>query len=395
MLSKIIVGAVAAFAGSAIADSVSCPSNSPLSCSSSSSTDTCCYNTPGGQLLLTQFWDTNPSTGPSNSWTVHGLWPDKCDGTYEEYCDSSREVSNVTAILKSNSPSTLSYMQTYWKDYQGNDESFWEHEFNKHGTCVSSLEPKCYNSYQPQEEVVDYFERAVQEFKNIPTYDWLSAAGIVPSTTKTYTLAQIQSALSSKHGQNVVIRCSSGALNELWYHFNVKGSVQTGTFVPAAPVGSGSTCSSTGIKYLPKSSSTSPTSTTTSAGSNPTGSPGQLSGTGYVYVTTSSASSGGFLVSGGTWYRNGGTPATFTATVSSDGSTFTLKTSKGNCAVQSNALTCSSSVSSPSSFGYDGTYLTYSGSNAFYATSVPSGTTQGTIYTASKSISLQLTWTAT
>jgi ribonuclease T2 len=27
-------------------------------------------------------------------------------------------------------------MQTYWKDYQGDDESFWEHEWNKHGSFV-------------------------------------------------------------------------------------------------------------------------------------------------------------------------------------------------------------------------------------------------------------------
>jgi hypothetical protein len=46
-----------------------------LSCHSTSvNPDTCCYNTPGGQLLLTQFWDTAPSTGPNNSWTLHGLW---------------------------------------------------------------------------------------------------------------------------------------------------------------------------------------------------------------------------------------------------------------------------------------------------------------------------------
>ena len=37
-------------------------------------TNLCCFNAPGGQLLQTQFWDTNPSTGPTNSWTIHGLW---------------------------------------------------------------------------------------------------------------------------------------------------------------------------------------------------------------------------------------------------------------------------------------------------------------------------------
>ena len=36
--------------------------------------DTCCFNYSGRDLLLTQFWDTAPSTGPADSWTVHGLW---------------------------------------------------------------------------------------------------------------------------------------------------------------------------------------------------------------------------------------------------------------------------------------------------------------------------------
>lgn len=34
----------------------------------------CCFNAPGGQILQTQFWDTNPPTGPDDSWTLHGLW---------------------------------------------------------------------------------------------------------------------------------------------------------------------------------------------------------------------------------------------------------------------------------------------------------------------------------
>jgi len=52
--------------------------------------DTCCFNSPGGQLLLTQFWDTDPETGPTDSFTLHGLWPDECNGGYQESCDPSR-----------------------------------------------------------------------------------------------------------------------------------------------------------------------------------------------------------------------------------------------------------------------------------------------------------------
>ena len=60
--------------------------------------------------------------------------PHNCDGSYEQYCDSSREYSNITAILKEQDrDELLSYMKTYWLDYKGDDESLWEHEFGKHG----------------------------------------------------------------------------------------------------------------------------------------------------------------------------------------------------------------------------------------------------------------------
>lgn len=50
-------------------------SSPQLSCQNTTvQADLCCFNAPGGQLLLTQFWDTNPVTGPVDSWTVHGLW---------------------------------------------------------------------------------------------------------------------------------------------------------------------------------------------------------------------------------------------------------------------------------------------------------------------------------
>lgn len=56
-------------------DSSSCPKDSPLSCHNSTTyPNSCCFIHPGGQLLQTQFWDTNPTVGPSDSWTLHGLW---------------------------------------------------------------------------------------------------------------------------------------------------------------------------------------------------------------------------------------------------------------------------------------------------------------------------------
>lgn len=97
--------------------------------------------------------------------------PDHCDGTFDANCDASREYTNISSII-SNAGETalLDYMNTYWKDYQGNDESFWEHEWGKHGTCISTLEPACYTDYVPQQEVVAYFQKTVDLFKTLDSY---------------------------------------------------------------------------------------------------------------------------------------------------------------------------------------------------------------------------------
>lgn len=232
-------------------------SNPIDSCSSgSTSADKCCVNSPGGLFLQTQFWDTDPVTGPDDSWTIHGLWPDNCDGTYEESCDSSRAYTDLTSILQDNGKSDLvSYMQDYWQSNDGSPESFWEHEWSTHGTCVSTIDPDCYSDYTEGQEAADYFQVAVDLFKTLDTYGALSSAGITPSSSKTYTSSEILDALESVSGKPAVISCSSGELYQVYYGFFVTGPLQNADFVPATIVGQSSNCPSSGIKYLPKSGS--------------------------------------------------------------------------------------------------------------------------------------------
>ena len=59
---------------------LSCPPQNP------SLVDSCCVETFGGLVLSTQFWSTytgGESAGqllPQDTWTLHGLWPDFCNG---------------------------------------------------------------------------------------------------------------------------------------------------------------------------------------------------------------------------------------------------------------------------------------------------------------------------
>ena len=165
--------------------------------------------------------------------------PDECNGSYQQFCDESRQYKNITQILQHfNRYDLLNYMAVYWKDYQGQDESFWEHEWGKHGTCISTFDTACYTDYVPTQEVVDYFEKTLQLFSVLDTYAFLKDAGIVPSTTKTYTYAEIRKALVRDRRVNATIECTgknSTELDEVYYYYNVYGSAQDGTYIPAQP----------------------------------------------------------------------------------------------------------------------------------------------------------------
>ena len=64
---------------------------------------------------------------------------------------------------------------------------------------------------------------------------FLSTAGILPSPTVTYTADEINAALKAPRGVSVAIQCNNSELDEIWYFFDVRGSLQSGTFVPTDP----------------------------------------------------------------------------------------------------------------------------------------------------------------
>ncbi|KAF7337842.1 RNase Gf29 [Mycena venus] len=308
-----------------------CSTTGTASCGNTSSvSNLCCFESPGGLLLQTQFWDTAPSTGPNNSWTIHGLWPDNCDTTFTENCDPSRAYTGIASLLTAQgAASTLSFMQTFWVDINGNDETFWEHEWSTHGTCMSTLKPTCLPSGSTKgAEAVAFFQTVVKLFQTLPTFTWLSNQGITPSSTATHTLASLNAAIKAESGFTPVFECSGSTLNAVQYYFHLRGSVIDGAFQQINAPESGS-CPTSGIKYPLKTTGSGGGST---GGGNPPGLPAKA---------TIHASSAGGLLSLGTWSTQ--TLATYTISGTMD--SFTMTSSKGNCGVSSGTFACGSGVS--------------------------------------------------
>jgi len=91
-----------------------------------------------------------------NNFTIHGLWPQYADSTgYPSYCSSE--------VFDPNIPLNIGWdtMTEKWPDVQYDEnsadyDSFWEHEWTKHGTC-SNLSQQ------------DYFESALNLTEDLLT----------------------------------------------------------------------------------------------------------------------------------------------------------------------------------------------------------------------------------
>jgi len=111
-------------------------------------------------------------------------------------------------------------------------------------------------------QIAEYYAHAIQA---------LSDAGITPDSSKTYSLSDIEAALTKLHGSQAYVSCEDGSLNQVWYFYNVRGNAIDGQYEATAPrkyplrffnIGdraddylvAKSDCPSSGIKYVPKSS---------------------------------------------------------------------------------------------------------------------------------------------
>jgi ribonuclease T2 len=104
-----------------------------------------------GCLDPESYWTTN--------FTIHGLWPQYNTTGYPSFCSDEPFDPAIPELIGMNT------MTTYWPDVQYDEtspsyDSFWEHEWTKHGTCSGLSQ-------------YDYFNKAIQLSFSIPTPDIL------------------------------------------------------------------------------------------------------------------------------------------------------------------------------------------------------------------------------
>ncbi|PVU97877.1 hypothetical protein BB561_000258 [Smittium simulii] len=212
-------------------DKLRCPKDQ-ISCSTTD-LNTCCTPDVG---LYTYSVGWYPKTGPADSFTIHGLWPDYCNGTWPPNygCDTSRHLSTVEDDIKAVNPELHKYMVNYWPSSNGDAEEFWLHEWNKHGTCVSTAESRC-NRYNPVNgtEAIRYYEQTVEYFKIFDVYNALKKHNIVPTANNTnsgyqvkYKVSDIKAAIKEEIGAEVAISCKNNIFYEVLFYFNVKNGFE-------------------------------------------------------------------------------------------------------------------------------------------------------------------------
>jgi len=131
----------------------------------------------------------------SSSFTIHGLWPGNRDRSYPQFCSSHafsvNEISNLVPTLNG-----------VWLSTTGDNIAFWQHEWEKHGTC-SNL------------DMQSYFSRSINLQTQYNIGNILINSGVVPGRSSRYTKPTVTQAIKSSLGKVPVIRCVNSALAEV------------------------------------------------------------------------------------------------------------------------------------------------------------------------------------
>jgi len=158
-------------------------------------------NTEWDFILYTTRWPAAVANGnsvPTNvtGFSLHGLWPNRNDTTWPQYCTNQQfDLKPIESLY--------STLVEVWYDFEHpyDPSDFWSHEYEKHGTCAES-DPLMASEYQ-------FFSTAIKLSQNMfPLVEVLAKGGIVPSDSKLYNLNTFQQVIQNGIGAFPLMTCS-------------------------------------------------------------------------------------------------------------------------------------------------------------------------------------------
>uniref|UniRef100_A0A2K6WC09 Uncharacterized protein n=1 Tax=Onchocerca volvulus TaxID=6282 RepID=A0A2K6WC09_ONCVO len=144
-------------------------------------------------------------------WTIHGLWPNRNDGSFPQFCGGETKkfvLSKLVPIeekLERNWPNLLVTQSV---------SSLWKHEWTKHGTCAEIVEEV--------NDEIKYFNKSLALHEQFDIFGMLEKQGIVPSEKKSYSWQLLHQNLRSAYGKNVQFHCLEDKKTRKWLLADVR-----------------------------------------------------------------------------------------------------------------------------------------------------------------------------
>ncbi|CAD6265384.1 unnamed protein product [Miscanthus lutarioriparius] len=170
-----------------------------------------------------------PKSGkPPADFGIHGLWPNRDDGSYPQNCspDNAFNPSKVSDLLSS--------LRAKWPTLacpSGDGHKFWGHEWEKHGTCAANV----FDEH-------GYFQAALRLRDQLGVLAALTSNGVNPDGGY-YTLRQIKGAIQDGTGFEPYVECNrdeagNSQLYQLYFCVDAAGD----SFVECPVLPSGRPC---------------------------------------------------------------------------------------------------------------------------------------------------------
>ncbi|KAI0229720.1 Ribonuclease 1 [Lamellibrachia satsuma] len=133
--------------------------------------------------------------GNVTTWSIHGLWPSRHKGESPSFCNRSAKFD----------PSAIRPIENlllkFWPNLYTDEPllQFWEHEWNKHGTCAMVI-PSLSSEYK-------YFNTGIKINNNLDVLGSLQKQGVVPKDDSTYPYTTFVMALKKAFGHTTLMGC--------------------------------------------------------------------------------------------------------------------------------------------------------------------------------------------